>query len=110
MSFRRPASIVLIVGVLVCAHLPVVLAQDSCPGNPLANASMEEGSRSTGGLGTRPSSIVANAWSPWSVWGYSPHSHEAEFDVEDITRLGRYSMLYALCIPESAFHIPQSKL
>jgi hypothetical protein len=34
---------------------------------------------------------VANAWSPWSVWGYSPYSQEAEFDVEDITLLGRYS-------------------
>ncbi len=67
------------------------MAQDSCPGNLVPNASIEEGSRSTAGVGTRPSSIVANAWMPWSVWGYSPHSGEAEFEIEDISRLGRYS-------------------
>jgi len=67
------------------------LAQDPCPGNLVANASIEEGSRSTAALGTRPASVVANAWIPWSVWGYSVHSHEAEFEVEDTSRLGRYS-------------------
>jgi hypothetical protein len=81
----------LILAVLVYTHVPVALAQDPCPGNPLANASMEEGSRSAGDSGARPSSMVSVGWSPWSVWGYSSHSREAEFDVEDITRLGRYS-------------------
>jgi len=68
-----------------------VLGQDACPGNLVANASIEEGSRSTAALGTRAASVVADAWIPWSVWGYSVHSHEAEFEVEDILRLGRYS-------------------
>jgi hypothetical protein len=91
MLLRRFAQVVLLLAVLVCVDLTVVVAQDPCPGNPVANAGMEEGSRGTADLGTRPSSIVANAWNPWSVWGYSPYSQEAEFDVEDITRLGRYS-------------------
>jgi hypothetical protein len=91
MLFRRLALAVLLMAVIAHIVGPAVVAQDPCPGNPLANASMEEGSRGTGELGTRPSSVVANAWNPWSVWGYSPYSQEAEFDVEDITLLGRYS-------------------
>ena len=78
---------------LAIALLPLtVQGQDGCPGNRIANATFEEGSRSTAPLGTRPSSIMANAWNPWSVWGYSPYAQEAEFDVEDITQLGRWSM------------------
>ncbi len=91
MSFRCLTYVMLILALLFSARVPVVVAQDPCPGNPLANATMEEGSRGTGDLGTRPSSLVANGWTPWSVWGYSQHSQEAEFDIEDITRLGRYS-------------------
>lgn len=91
MSLRRIVFVVLICAVLASFLGPEAIAQDPCPGNAIANASMEEGSRGTAGLGTRPSSIVVNAWNPWSVWGYSPYSQEAEFDVEDITRLGRYS-------------------
>jgi len=90
MIWRQIVNVVLTC--MVIAAVPaIVLAQEPCPGNRLPNAGLEEGARSTAGLGTRPSSIVANAWSPWSVWGYSPHSQEAEFDIEDITRLGRYS-------------------
>ena len=90
MSWRHILKIALILAVL--GSIPVVVrAQEPCPGNPLANANMEEGSRGTGGLGTRPSSIVANGWNPWSIWSYSPYSQEAEFEIEDITRLGRYS-------------------
>ena len=90
MSWRHVLTLILILIVLTGSP-GVAVAQDPCPGNTLANPSMEDGSRGTAGLGTRPSSIVADGWNPWSVWGYSPHSQEAEFDVEDITRLGRYS-------------------
>lgn len=92
MSLRRISCLTIILLVLTSVSpAPVVRCQDPCPGNPIANASMEEGARGTGELGTRPSATVANVWMPWSVWGYSPHSAEAEFDIEDITRLGRYS-------------------
>jgi hypothetical protein len=90
MSWRHTVNIVLVVSLLSVGPR-TASAQDSCPGNPLVNASIEEGSRGTEGLGTRPSSKVANGWNPWSVWGYSPSSQEAEFDVEDISLLGRYS-------------------
>jgi hypothetical protein len=90
MSWRNITVLVLLLSVPAIATVSV-LAQDTCPGNLIANASIEEGSRGTAELGTRPSSVVANAWIPWSVWGYSVHSREAEFEVEDITRLGRYS-------------------
>ncbi len=91
MSLRRIVYVVLICA--VCVGLPGLeaMAQDPCPDNVIANGTMEEGSRSTAGLGTRPSSVVANAWNPWSIWGYSPYSQEAEFDIEDISLLGRYS-------------------
>jgi hypothetical protein len=92
MLLRRIASLFLVLQLVFGMLGPsAVLAQDPCLGNAVANASMEEGSRGTGDLGTRPSSLVVIGWLPWSVWGYSPHSHEAEFDVEDISRLGRYS-------------------
>jgi hypothetical protein len=88
---KRPMiSIVLMI--LILTLFPArAFSQEPCPGNRLANASFEEGSRNTAEMGTRPSSIVATGWNPWSVWGYAPYSQEAEFDVEDITRLGRYS-------------------
>ncbi len=90
MSWRQIVNTVLACSVITC--IPIgVLADEPCPGNRLANAAFEEGSRGTAGMGTRPSSVVANAWNPWSIWGYSPYSSEAEFDIEDITRLGRYS-------------------
>jgi len=90
MSWRHTIVLALVLSLLAFGTAST-LAQDPCPGNLVANASIEEGSRGTGALGTRPSSVVANAWIPWSVWGYSVHSREAEFEVEDITRLGRYS-------------------
>jgi len=90
MSWRHIRNTILIFALLACIPSGVI-AQEPCPGNPLINPSMEEASRGTGDLGTRPSSIVANGWNPWSVWGYSAHSQEAEFEVEDITLLGRYS-------------------
>ncbi|MEM4725232.1 MAG: hypothetical protein QXP01_09490, partial [Candidatus Hadarchaeum sp.] len=84
--------ICLVLAFLILALSPAtLLAQEPCPDNRLANASFEEGSRNTGDLGTRSSSVVAMGWNPWSVWGDVPHSQEAEFDMEDITRLGRYS-------------------
>ena len=92
MSLRHISCLTIILLVLTSVSpAPVLRGQDPCPGNPIANASMEEGARGTGGLGTRASATVADVWTPWSVWGYSPYSQEAEFDVEDITRLGRYS-------------------
>ncbi len=69
-----------------------VSAQDPCQGNQVANAAMEEGARGTGGLGTQAGSIVANAWTPWSVWGDSAYKQEAQFDIEDRTKVGRYTM------------------
>lgn len=90
MSWRHTIVLALLLSVSAIGAGPAI-AQDPCPGNLIANASIEEGSRGTAALGTRPSSIVANAWIPWSVWGYSVYSQEAEFEVEDISRLGRYS-------------------
>jgi hypothetical protein len=90
MSRRSLLALSLLLSISAASVGPA-LAQDPCPGNLAENASIEEGSRGTAALGTRPSSVVANAWIPWSIWGYSPHSREAEFEVEDITRMGRYS-------------------
>jgi hypothetical protein len=90
MSWRPILVLTLLLSISAASAAPA-LAQDTCPGNLAANASIEEGSRGTAALGTRPSAVVANAWIPWSVWGYSAHSREAEFEVEDISRLGRYS-------------------
>jgi len=89
MSWRH--AVHLLIALAILAAPTAILAQDACTNNHAANASIEEGSRSTGGLGTRPSSIAGNAWSPWSVWGDRPYSQEAEFDIEDITRIGHYS-------------------
>ncbi|MBM4429090.1 MAG: hypothetical protein FJ026_01915 [Chloroflexi bacterium] len=91
MSWRCMRASLFILSLFVL--LPVAVAgQEPCPGNLLANAGMEEGSRSTAGLGTRPSSVVANDWTPWSVWGYAAGSCEAEFDMEDVSKLGHYSL------------------
>ncbi|MGQ9492677.1 MAG: hypothetical protein ACUVR2_02795 [Anaerolineae bacterium] len=89
---HKSQTIYIMLALIVLALSPItVLSQESCPNNRLANASFEEGARNTGEMGTRPSSIVATGWNPWSVWGYAPYSQEAEFDIEDITHLGRYS-------------------
>nr|MBC7243894.1 hypothetical protein [Chloroflexota bacterium] len=86
---HRWQIIYITLALIVLALSPVtVLSQEPCPGNRLTNAGFEEGSWNTGAMGTRPSSIVATGWSPWSVWGDVPYSQEAEFDLEDITRLG----------------------
>jgi len=80
---------------LACAALVLtpttVAAQEPCPNSPIANPSFEDGSHSAGDHGAPPAYVIGNGWSPWSTWGESPHSREAEFDVEDITLLGRYS-------------------
>jgi len=90
MSWRHIVNIALTFAVIVSA--PVTVAADEpCPDNCVANASFEEGSHSAGDVGALPSSIVANGWTPWSLWGYSQNSRQAEFDLENITRLGRYS-------------------
>jgi len=91
MSCRSLRLSLLFLAVLML--LPMAVAgQEPCTGNLLLNAGMEEGSRSTAGLGTRSSSVVANSWTPWSVWGYAANSAEAEFDMENVTQLGRYSL------------------
>ncbi|MGC8786657.1 MAG: hypothetical protein ACP5Q1_04440 [Anaerolineae bacterium] len=88
----RHQIICIMLAFLILTLSPITLsAQEPCSDNRIANASFEEGSRNTGDLGTRPSSVVATGWNPWSVWGYASYSQEAEFDIEDITRLGRYS-------------------
>jgi len=57
----------------------------------VANPGFEDGSHSAGDLGAPAGYIIGNGWNLWSTWGESPHSQQAQFDVEDITRLGRYS-------------------
>jgi len=91
MSRRSMRALLLILALLILPPMAVA-GQQPCPGNLLVNASMEEGSRGTAGLGTRASSVVANGWSPWSIWGYAQSSAEAEFDIEDVSQLGRYSL------------------
>ena len=80
---------------LACATLVLVpttvAAQEPCPNNLIANPSFEDGSHSAGDHGAPPAYVIGNGWNPWSTWGESPHSREAEFDVEDIALLGRYS-------------------
>ena len=90
MSWRQLISIGLAV---VLTSLPwPALAQDPCPGNPIANASMEEGSQSSAPLGTQPGSVVATGWIPWGIWGYSSISREPQFDMEDVALLDHYSL------------------
>ncbi len=89
MSWRRPAIITCLIVLIALAPL-TASAQDPCAGNRIANASFEEGVHNDGN-GLPASSVVANGWNGWSVWGYSSTSRQAEFDVENITLLGVYS-------------------
>lgn len=89
MSWRRTVIFTCLVVLTALAPL-TASAQDPCAGNRIVNASFEEGAHSDGN-GLPASSVVANGWSAWSVWGYSASSRQAEFDVENITLLGIYS-------------------
>lgn len=86
MSWRRIATIVLTFALIALAPLSAS-AQDLCPNNRVANGSFEEGSHA-GGNGAPAASVIANGWNPWSVWGDNSTSRQAEFDIEDITRVG----------------------
>jgi hypothetical protein len=89
MSVRNCVLTILMLNLVV---MPIsVAAQNPCAGNRVANASFEEGSESAAAYGARASSIVAQGWTPWAVWTYHSRAGEAQFDVEDISRLGRYS-------------------
>lgn len=89
MSWRRTATFTCLILLIALAPL-TASAQDPCAGNRIANTSFEEGAHGDGN-GLPASSVVANGWSGWSVWGYSASSRQAEFDLENITLLGAYS-------------------
>jgi hypothetical protein len=89
MSWRKIVIIMLTIVLIVLVPI-TASAQEPCPGNRVVNSSFEDGAHSDGN-GLPASSMIANGWAAWSVWGYSATSRQAEFDMEDIRRLDHYS-------------------